>query len=163
MQFDRGYISPYFVTNAEKMRAELDDPPLLQDRGVCSGSSRVPTTDTPCTYRFATLAGRTWCVGHGPLVLAVGCFVHRPLTRLPENSLKFIGGLLLWSLGLFCTGLDDEFFCGSSATSGSDRHPGESIYLAAAGSWDRPAVHRYPSCNRLAHQGFAMSRRGWPP
>jgi chaperonin GroEL len=29
MQFDRGYISPYFVTNAEKMRAELEDPYLL--------------------------------------------------------------------------------------------------------------------------------------
>jgi chaperonin GroEL len=26
MQFDRGYISPYFVTDAEKMRVELDDP-----------------------------------------------------------------------------------------------------------------------------------------
>jgi chaperonin GroEL len=26
MQFDRGYISPYFVTNAEKMRVEMDDP-----------------------------------------------------------------------------------------------------------------------------------------
>jgi chaperonin GroEL len=29
MQFDRGYISPYFVTNAEKMFAELDDPYIL--------------------------------------------------------------------------------------------------------------------------------------
>ncbi|MEO3388058.1 chaperonin GroEL [Mesorhizobium sp. CAU 1741] len=29
MQFDRGYLSPYFVTNAEKMRVELDDPYLL--------------------------------------------------------------------------------------------------------------------------------------
>ena len=29
MQFDRGYISPYFVTNADKMRAELQDPYLL--------------------------------------------------------------------------------------------------------------------------------------
>ncbi len=29
MQFDRGYLSPYFVTNAEKMRAELDDPYIL--------------------------------------------------------------------------------------------------------------------------------------
>ncbi|MBI3517370.1 MAG: chaperonin GroEL, partial [Proteobacteria bacterium] len=29
MQFDRGYISPYFVTNAEKMLAELDDPYIL--------------------------------------------------------------------------------------------------------------------------------------
>ena len=29
MQFDRGYISPYFVTNAEKMRTEMEDPYLL--------------------------------------------------------------------------------------------------------------------------------------
>jgi chaperonin GroEL len=29
MQFDRGYISPYFVTNAEKMIAELEDPFIL--------------------------------------------------------------------------------------------------------------------------------------
>ena len=29
MQFDRGYLSPYFITNAEKMVAELDDPYIL--------------------------------------------------------------------------------------------------------------------------------------
>jgi len=29
MQFDRGYISPYFVTNAERMRVEMDDPYIL--------------------------------------------------------------------------------------------------------------------------------------
>jgi chaperonin GroEL len=29
MQFDRGYVSPYFVTNAEKMLAELDEPYIL--------------------------------------------------------------------------------------------------------------------------------------
>jgi chaperonin GroEL len=29
MQFDRGYISPYFVTNSEKMQAELDHPYIL--------------------------------------------------------------------------------------------------------------------------------------
>jgi len=29
MQFDRGYISPYFITNADKMRAEMEDPYLL--------------------------------------------------------------------------------------------------------------------------------------
>src|SRR5438874_8356562 len=29
MQFDRGYISPYFVTNAEKMVAELEEPYIL--------------------------------------------------------------------------------------------------------------------------------------
>ena len=29
MQFDRGYVSPYFVTNAEKMEAEIEDPYIL--------------------------------------------------------------------------------------------------------------------------------------
>ncbi len=29
MQFDRGYISPYFITNADKMRVEFDDPYVL--------------------------------------------------------------------------------------------------------------------------------------
>ena len=29
MQFDRGYLSPYFITNAEKMRVELEDPYIL--------------------------------------------------------------------------------------------------------------------------------------
>jgi hypothetical protein len=28
MQFDRGYISPYFITNADKMRTEWEDPYL---------------------------------------------------------------------------------------------------------------------------------------
>ena len=29
MEFDRGYISPYFITNADKMRVEMDDPYIL--------------------------------------------------------------------------------------------------------------------------------------
>jgi chaperonin GroEL len=29
MQFDRGYISPYFITNAEKMRVDMEDPYIL--------------------------------------------------------------------------------------------------------------------------------------
>src|SRR5450756_2501600 len=29
MQFDRGYISPYFITNADKMRVDMEDPYLL--------------------------------------------------------------------------------------------------------------------------------------
>jgi chaperonin GroEL len=37
MQFDRGYISPYFVTNAEKMIAELDDPYILLFEKKLSG------------------------------------------------------------------------------------------------------------------------------
>ena len=37
MQFDRGYISPYFVTNADKMTVELDDPYLLIHEKKLSG------------------------------------------------------------------------------------------------------------------------------
>ncbi len=37
MQFDRGYLSPYFVTNAEKMKAELEDPYILIHEGKLSG------------------------------------------------------------------------------------------------------------------------------
>src|SRR5262249_40288457 len=37
MQFDRGYISPYFVTNAEKMIAELETPYILLHEKKLSG------------------------------------------------------------------------------------------------------------------------------
>src|ERR671921_210374 len=37
MQFDRGYLSPYFVTNAEKMRVELEDPYILIHEKKLSG------------------------------------------------------------------------------------------------------------------------------
>src|SRR5512145_307284 len=37
MQFDRGYISPYFITNAEKMVAELENPYILLHEKKLSG------------------------------------------------------------------------------------------------------------------------------
>ena len=37
MQFDRGYLSPYFITNADKMVAELEDPYILIHEKKLSG------------------------------------------------------------------------------------------------------------------------------
>jgi chaperonin GroEL len=41
MQFDRGYISPYFVTNADKMRVEMEDPYILIYEKKLSGLQEV--------------------------------------------------------------------------------------------------------------------------
>jgi chaperonin GroEL len=43
MQFDRGYISPYFVTNTEKMEAELENPHILiYDKKISSMKELLP-------------------------------------------------------------------------------------------------------------------------
>jgi chaperonin GroEL len=46
MQFDRGYVSPYFVTNSEKMIAELDNPfILLFDKKISTMKDLLPVLE----------------------------------------------------------------------------------------------------------------------
>ncbi|MDG4812068.1 chaperonin GroEL [Hydrogenovibrio sp. 3SP14C1] len=46
MEFDRGYLSPYFVTNQEKMVAELDNPYiLLHDKKISNIRDLLPTLE----------------------------------------------------------------------------------------------------------------------
>ena len=47
MQFDRGYISAYFVTNAEKMEAELENPyVLIYDKKISSMKDMLPILES---------------------------------------------------------------------------------------------------------------------
>jgi uncharacterized membrane protein len=53
--------------------------------------------------------GLTWLASLGALaacaaVLAIAAAVHRPLSRVPENALKFVVGVMLSAFGLFWTG-----------------------------------------------------------
>jgi chaperonin GroEL len=46
MQFDRGYISPYFITNAEKMETEIEDPYILiTDKKISAMSDLLPALE----------------------------------------------------------------------------------------------------------------------
>ncbi|MBI2855145.1 MAG: chaperonin GroEL [Chloroflexi bacterium] len=46
MQFDRGYISPYFVTNAERMEAVIEDPYILiTDKKISAVSDILPALE----------------------------------------------------------------------------------------------------------------------
>src|ERR671910_748196 len=52
MQIDRGYISPYFVTNPERMEAELDDPfILITDKKISSIQDILPVLEKVAAAR----------------------------------------------------------------------------------------------------------------
>ena len=79
MQFDRGYLSPYFITNAEKMMVELEDPYVLIHEKKLSGLQ-------PCC--------RCWkpsCRPASPSSLSPRTSKARRLATLVVNKLR--GGL----------------------------------------------------------------------
>ena len=48
MEFDRGYLSAYFVTNSERMEASIDDPYILiTDKKISSAQDIVPALEKP--------------------------------------------------------------------------------------------------------------------
>ena len=66
MQFDRGYISPYFVTDPEKMEAVLEDPYiLLTDRKVEPAQGPDPAARAGGEVGAAVAAGRRRLRGRG--------------------------------------------------------------------------------------------------
>src|ERR671915_1359671 len=63
MQFDRGYISPYFITNADKMLAELEDPYILIHEKKLSGlQAMLPLLESIvlCSKASCRRANRFW-------------------------------------------------------------------------------------------------------
>ena len=79
MQFDRGYISPYFITNAEKMIAELEDVYiLLHEKKLSSLQSMLPVLEA------VVQSGK-------PLVIVAEDIEGEALATLVVNKLR--GGL----------------------------------------------------------------------
>jgi chaperonin GroEL len=79
MQFDRGYLSPYFVTNAEKMLAELDDAYiLLHEKKLSSLQTLLPILEA------VVQSGR-------PLLMVAEDIEGEALATLVVNKLR--GGL----------------------------------------------------------------------
>src|ERR1043166_4142870 len=79
MQFDRGYLSPYFVTNAEKMLAELEDPYiLLHEKKLSNLQSLLPILEA------VVQSGR-------PLLIVAEDIEGEALATLVVNKLR--GGL----------------------------------------------------------------------
>ena len=79
MQFDRGYLSPYFVTNAEKMMVELEDPYiLLHEKKLSNLQAMLPVLES------VVQSGR-------PLVVVAEDIEGEALATLVVNKLR--GGL----------------------------------------------------------------------
>jgi chaperonin GroEL len=79
MQFDRGYLSPYFVTNAEKMIAELEDPYILiHEKKLSSLQPMLPVLEA------VVQAGK-------PLLIVAEDIEGEALATLVVNKLR--GGL----------------------------------------------------------------------
>ena len=76
MQFDRGYISPYFVTNSEKMECEMDSPYiLLYDKKISNLKDMLPILEA------VAQSGR-------PLLIIAGDVDNEALATLVVNRLR---------------------------------------------------------------------------
>src|ERR1700750_1624524 len=79
MQFDRGYLSPYFVTNADRMEAVLEEPLiLLHEKKISSLQPLLPVLES------VVQSGR-------PLIIVAEDIEGEALATLVVNKLR--GGL----------------------------------------------------------------------
>lgn len=82
MQFDKGYISPYFITNAEKMTVEFENPAILiTDKKLSNAKELVPILEKAMEK------------GNRPLIIIADDVDSEALATLVVNKVK--GGLPL--------------------------------------------------------------------
>ena len=88
MQFDRGYISPYFVTNTEKMECEMENPYILiYDKKISVLKDLLPILEP------AVQSGR-------PLLIIAEDIDSEALATLVVNRLRAIVVKLCWKISL---------------------------------------------------------------
>jgi chaperonin GroL len=157
MQFDRGYISPYFVTNAEKMVAELEDPYILiHEKKLSSLQAMLPILEA------VVQAGK-------PLLIIAEDIEGEALATLVVNKLR--GGLkvaavkLLLEVGTEAVEKHVRLLC-DLARDGLLRLGWEIV--SPAGQNERSAIMSFRSyqipasvlANRLSEVGIDVSPRG---
>ena len=66
MQFDRGYLSPYFINNPEKQAALLDNPfVLLFDKKISNIRDLLPTLEAVAKAGLLLQQLPKWATNHG--------------------------------------------------------------------------------------------------
>ncbi|GCE20703.1 hypothetical protein [Dictyobacter kobayashii] len=68
---------------------------------ITFGSNAVTNS---CTQACGIGSAAIGAAVAGILVILIGAFVRAPLTRIPENTLKFVVGIMLTTFGTFWTG-----------------------------------------------------------
>ena len=134
MQFDRGYLSPYFITNAEKMIAELDQPYILIHEKKLSGlQPMLPLLET------VVQSGR-------PLLIIAEDVEGEALATLVVNKLR--GGLKVAAVK--APGFGDRRKAMLEDLRDPDRRPGD---LRGSGHQARDGDPRYAGPRQAGHHG----------
>ena len=118
MQFDRGYISPYFITNADKMRVEMEDPYLLIYEKKLSGLQEL----LPLLEAVVQTSK--------PLIIVAEDVEGEALATLVVNKLR--GGLKVAAVK--APGFGDRRKAMLQDIAVLDRRPGDHVKISASSS-----------------------------